>query len=98
MDEMKKIVEDLRKICESQYIELEIKKIQLMDVEEENKVLSERVKTLTESAEKDKTRIEDLERWCGHLQGIIDANTEKLDKLEKRFGIFYKIAKKLFLN
>ena len=51
MDEIKTMMEDLREICERQYIEIEIKKVQVMDLEEENKVLNERVKTLQELSE-----------------------------------------------
>ena len=40
-------------------------------------------------------RIDDLERWCAHLQAIIDAREARTKQLEKRFGIFYKLARKL---
>ena len=103
MDEIKKIVVDLQKICERQYTEIEIKKIQFLDLEEENRVLKDRIKTLQELSEKDMNRIDELERWCGHLQGIIDKNTEENEtriqqyqKLEKRFGVFFKIARKIY--
>ena len=81
------------------------KKVQIWDVEEENCLLHIRIREPEREVKKPVNRVNDLERWCGHLQGIIDAETQQREKreqqyqqyqqLEQSFGIFFRIAGKI---
>lgn len=102
MNESQNALIELETICRKQYVEIEKKKIQLWDMEEENRVLQHTVERYRETEKKHVDRIDELERWCSHLQGIIDTQAEekrvreeKYILLEKRFGIFFKIARKI---
>ena len=92
----------LEQICRQQYEEIEKKKLQIWDVEEENRLLRICNQRLTEDEEKHLGRIDELERWCTHLQRLLDAEVEKREKrerqyaqLEKRFGVLFRIACKI---
>ena len=63
---------------------------------------SEKHQELVDTMESRQQRIDDLERWCGHLQGLLDAEVaqreereQQYEKLEKKLGIFFKIARKI---
>lgn len=92
----------LAEICHQQYDELERKRLQIWDVEEENRLLRIRIQELQGAVDKHMKRVDDLERWCGHLQGIIDAEKEQREtrerqyqQLEQRYGILFRIARKV---
>lgn len=111
---------DIEEICSKQFELIEEKKLQIWDLEEENRIYLNRLDELAGLLLKRQERIDDLERWCSHLQGIIDKNedkskrvdeleawcghlqaiidqrNEKCQKLEKRYGIFFKVARKLY--
>jgi len=102
MDELEITVSDLEEICRRQYEEIENKDLQIWDVEEENRVLRRSLEETEKELEQRLHRIDDLERWCTHLQAIIDRHEADLEKrnqqyqaLEKKLGIFFKIARKL---
>lgn len=102
MHEEKNICSELEAICRQQYEEIAKKKLQLWDVEEENRVLHCRIDEYQKTVDKYVDRVNELERWCTHLQGIIDKEMEEKKKrenkyqlLEKRLGIFFKIARKI---
>lgn len=102
MHEEKNAWSELEEICRQQYEEIEKKKLQLWDVEEENRVLRSSIDEYQKTVEKHVNRIDDLERWCSHLQSIIDKEAEERKKREsqyqmlaERFGIFFKIARKI---
>lgn len=102
MDELQTTVSDLEEICRRQYEEIENKSIQIWDVEEENRILRCSLEEKEKDLEKRIHRIDELEKWCTHLQSIIDRHEADLEKrnrqyqmLEKKLGIFFKIARKL---
>lgn len=67
----------LEQICRQQREEIESRNIQIKDVEEEARLLRIRNQQLQEAVEKHVRRIDDLERWCTHLQRIIDEEAER---------------------
>lgn len=95
MTQIQDRLSQLEQICQQQFEEIENKKLQIWDLEEEVRVLREGNATLEQTMEAKTTRIDDLERWCAHLQAIIDVREERSKKLEKRFGIFYRLARKI---
>ena len=102
MHDDQKTINDLRAICRQQYEAIEAQKLHIWDVEEENRVLQAENRELVDTLEARTKRIDDLERWCGHLQGLLDEEVarreeweEAMAKLEKRLGIFFKIARKI---
>lgn len=102
MEKSQNLLHELETICRQQYEEIEKKKIQLWDMEEENRVMQRCVEDHKKKEQALQNRIDELERWCGHLQGIIDHDAEekkqrveRYEKMEKRYGIFFKIARKI---
>lgn len=102
MHDDQKTITDLRVICRQQYEAIEAQKLHIWDVEEENRVLRQQNETLAETTKQKQARIDDLERWCGHLQSLLDveiADREEREaqyqKLEKKLGIFFRIARKI---
>ena len=102
MHDDQKTINDLRAICRQQYEAIEAQKLHIWDVEEENRVLREQNQELQDTADARQQRIDDLERWCGHLQGLLDAEVaqreereQQYEKLEKKLGIFFKLAQKI---
>lgn len=95
MTQIQDTLSQLEQICQQQFEEIENKKLQIWDLEEEVRVLQEGKTALEQTLEAKAARVDDLERWCAHLQAIIDAREARTKKLEKRFGIFYKLARKL---
>lgn len=102
MNDEANVLSSLEQICQQQYEEIAKKKLQIWDVEEENRLLRIRIREMQGTIDKHIKRVDDLERWCGHLQSIIDSETEQREKrerqyqqLEKRFGIFFRIARKI---
>ena len=95
MTQIQDTLSQLEQICQQQFEEIENKKLQIWDLEEEVRVLREGKTALEQNLEAKTARIDDLERWCAHLQAIIDAREARTKQLEKRFGIFYKLARKL---
>lgn len=100
MHDDQKTINDLRAICRQQYEAIEAQKLHIWDVEEENRVLQEQHQQLLDTIEARQQRIDDLERWCGHLQGLLDAEVaqreereQQYEKLEKKLGIFFKLAR-----
>lgn len=70
------------------------------DLEEENRLLNVRTAQLETKLDEKQNRIDDLERWCAHLQGIIDANAEKeaqhrtqMERIKKGWGSFAPLRK-----
>lgn len=88
-------IDVMKKICQRQYIEIEAHKVQLFDIEEENRVLNLQIANLHELNEQYRNRINELEQWCGHLQSVIDRYELKLNKIRERHSNIYKIAKKI---
>ncbi len=102
MNEIPDMLSSLEQICQQQYEEIEKKKIQIWDVEEENRLLRISRQELLETVDKHVNRIDELERWCTHLQGIIDSEQQKREErerkyqqLERRYGVFFRIARKI---
>lgn len=102
MHDDQKTINDLRAICRQQYEAIEAQKLHIWDVEEENRVLREQNQELQDTADARQQRIDDLERWCGHLQGLLDVEVaqreereQQYEKLEKKLGIFFKLARKI---
>ena len=79
--------ETLEKICRQQYEEIEKKSIQIWDLEEENRVLRNESLAMKEVVDRHLIRIDELEKWCTHLQ-------TNLDKEIKR-NIPFRIARKI---
>lgn len=97
-----KTINDLRAICRQQYEAIEAQKLHIWDVEEENRVLQAQNRDLREHAEKSQNRVDELERWCTHLQGLLDteiaereAREQQYQMLEKKLGIFFRIARRI---
>ena len=102
MEKSQNLLHELETICRQQYEEIEKKKIQLWDMEEENRVMQRCVADHQKKEQELQSRIDELERWCGHLQSIIDRDAvhtkrrvERYEKMEKRFGILFRIARKI---
>ena len=102
MEKSQNLLHELESICRQQYEEIEKKKIQLWDMEEENRVMQRCVEDHEKKEVQLQNRIDELERWCGRLQGIIDVEAEEKNRqieryeaLEKRYGILFKIARKI---
>ncbi len=101
MDDQK-VLENMRQICRQQHERIGEQGICILDLEEENRLLRLQQKELLAQVEARQGRIDDLERWCTHLQKDLDAVTErenirreKYEMLEKRLGIFFKAARKI---
>lgn len=99
MTDLQSDIPELEEICQQQYDEIEKKKMLVWDLEEENRLLNVRTAQLETKLDEKQNRIDDLERWCAHLQGIIDANAEKeaqhrtqMERIKKRLGILCPIA------
>lgn len=99
MEKSQNLLHELETICRQQYEEIEKKKMQLWDMEEENRVMQRCIADHEKKEQELQNRIDDLERWCGHLQSIIDKESNRraklYEKLEKRFGILFRIARKI---
>ena len=78
------IMSSLRQICRQQGEEIEKKKLQIEDVEEENRLLRVRIRESEKAIDVQVKRKEELQRWCGHLQSIVDAYTERQEAQESR--------------
>ena len=78
------IVPSLRQICRQQGEEIEKKKLQIEDVEEENRLLRIRIRDLEAAVDEQVKQKEELRCWCGHLQSIIDSNAERQAAHESR--------------
>lgn len=76
----------LEQICQKQYVQLEKKELQIWDVEEENRVLRIHIQELNKNLDEKKKRVDELERWCSHLQKIIDSETEQREKREREYS------------
>ncbi len=102
MHDDQKTINDLRIICRQQYEAIEAQKLHIWDVEEENRVLQAQHQELLDTIDARQQRIDDLEHWCGHLQGLLDAEVaereareQQYQMLEQKLGIFFKIARKI---
>lgn len=102
MGEVQQVIKNLSEICNHQYKIIEMKNLQISDMEEENRVIQEKINILKDEISAKDATISDLHKWCGHLQGIIDEKEAKEEErrklyqnLEKRFGILYRIARKI---
>ena len=80
------IISSLRQICREQGEEIEKKKLQIEDVEEENRLLRIRIRDLEAAVDEQVKQKEELQCWCGHLQSIIDSNAERQAAQESRIG------------
>ena len=78
------IISSLRQICREQGEEIEKKKLQIEDVEEENRLLRIRIRDLEAAVDEQVKQKEELRCWCGHLQSIIDSNAERQEAQESR--------------
>lgn len=90
MEDSQKLLRTLQEVCRQQHNEIEQKKIQIWDQEEENRVLRKRVEKLQNANGRLEDRVKELESWCGHLQGCIDEeekirlyHQDKIQELEK---------------
>ena len=93
MEENNKILQRLEQICQKQHEELEQKRVQVWDLEEENEVLKRRFETQqNEIAMRDK-RIDEYENWCAHLQKQIDQLEEWRQSQPKLVRLYYKIKR-----
>lgn len=88
-------IDAIKKICQQQYMEIEARKVQLFDIEEENRVLNLKIANLHELNEQYKNRINELEQWCRHLQSIIDKYELKLNKIKEKHSNIYRIVKRI---
>lgn len=82
----------LEQICRQQYEEIQHKKQQIWDVEEENRLLRLRIQELEGEVGRKTDRVNELEQWCSHLQGIIDARP--WNRL-KNHGLLFRLARKV---
>ena len=78
------IISSLRQICREQGEEIEKKKLQIEDVEEENRLLRIRIRELEEAIDEQVKRKEELRCWCSHLQSIIDSDVKRQEAQESR--------------
>ncbi len=93
---------ELEAICRRQYRTIETQKLHIWDIEEENRVLEASNAALLEEADKDHTRIEDLEHWCAHLQDLLDKEVaaretreQQYEVIKNKLGIFFRLALKI---
>lgn len=107
-EDSEKLLHTLQEVCRQQHEELERKRIQIWDQEEENRVLRKKAEALQEKNGRMKERIEELEAWCGHLQNCIDEEEREKEyhtsrireledwtaELEKRRGGFARRMKR----
>ena len=78
------IISSLRQICREQGAEIEKKKLQIEDVEEENRLLRIRIRELEEAIDEQVKQKEELRCWCSHLQSIIDSDVKRQEAQESR--------------
>ena len=78
------IVPSLRQICQQQGEEIEKKKLQIEDVEEENRLLRIRIRDLEAAVDEQVKQKEELRCWCSHLQSIIDSDVKRQEAQESR--------------
>ena len=78
------IISSLRQICREQGAEIEKKKLQIEDVEEENRLLRIRIRELEEAIDEQVKQKEELGRWSSHLQSIIDSDVKRQEAQESR--------------
>lgn len=71
-EDNEKLLGTLQEVCRQQHEEIEKKRIQISDYEEENRVLRKRAEMLLDQNSRLENRIRELEEWCGHLQNCID--------------------------
>lgn len=88
MEQNQNLLYRLQEICQQQHEEITQKKVQIWDLEEEHRVFDKKLQKLRDELKEKQNRIDELERWCGHLQG-------EVDKLRRREGIVYKIGRKI---
>ena len=70
--------------------QIEKNRVQIWDLEEENRVLNERyIAMKNEIAEKDE-RIQELEDWCEHLQDSLDG-----ERKYNPFNFIYRVLRKI---
>lgn len=91
MCEEPKVFSDLEMICQQQNKEIEKLKIQLWDVEEENRVLYRSIAKQKKELETKEQEVKELEGMYNDLQNIIDKNLWLVCK-----RIFIKAGKKFF--
>lgn len=72
MNDEQKLFSELELICQKQKREIEKLRLQLWDIEEENRVLQRKIENQQKEIEVKEYRICELETWCTHLQSIID--------------------------
>ena len=77
----------LEQICRQQYEEIEKKRIQQWDLEEENLIYQQRVSELEEIINQRNIRIDELEKWCTYLQACLDK--------EKKYNIPARLVRKI---
>ena len=87
MENNQKLLDRLQGICTKQHEEIEQKKVQVWDLEEENRMLRKRVESLLATIDEKERRIEELEEWCRWLEkrkGLIFRVGHRVKKLFKR--------------
>lgn len=91
----------LEQICRQQYEEIQYKKQQIWDVEEENRLLRLRIQELEGEVGRKTDRVNELEQWCAHLQSIVDEEARQREereqqyrRLEQRYGVFFRLARR----
>lgn len=93
------ILTEMEQICEKQYDEIRRKKTQLLDLEEEIRLAARQNTELQLLLEKRNQRIDELGKWCTHLQTKIDEYEIKVHLYENKIkefeeAFFFRNAKK----
>lgn len=79
MDNKQNVQERLEAICHKQHEEIEMKKMQIWDLEEETNFLIRKTATLEEELNVRNKKIDDYEMWCAHLQGLVDNQQKEIE-------------------
>lgn len=92
LDKRQEKIDKFELWCDHQQTLLNAKDIERINADREAEKSITYLRSQNENLE---SRCQELQDWADHLQGIMDQQQAQVERMEKRFGIFYKVYRKV---